>query len=287
MPGYPLDHAGLEALSLADCLRLLASVPVGRVSFFADGELVVLPVNHAIVDQDVLFRTARGSKLSAAEGQNLVAFEADDYDPRTRGGWSVVISGRAEVVYDDAEIRALATLGLAPWADAVERSAWIRIRAASISGRRIPARRPDSGAANGDGQLPAVQVFDVCRGDARTAQSTPFGEVGTVFSGHGLELVWVRKEGEAMDENWFSSHDVDLLLVVQGQVKFQFDTAAQPDRVLGVGELLVLPAGTRCRAISWPRDSRQAAVFVAAYPVPGHQRATGPDRLSLQARPAP
>ena len=66
------------------CLRLLASVPIGRVGFYADGEVVLLPVNHAVDGQDVVFRTAPGSKLTAAQEQELVAFEADDYDLQTR-----------------------------------------------------------------------------------------------------------------------------------------------------------------------------------------------------------
>ena len=61
MPGHSIDHAGLETLPFAMCLRLLASVPVGRVGFVADGEVQVLPVNHVIDGQDVVFRTARGS----------------------------------------------------------------------------------------------------------------------------------------------------------------------------------------------------------------------------------
>ena len=84
MPRYPTDHAGLEILPLDECLRLLASVPVGRVGFVADGGVVVLPVNHLVDGQDVIFRTAYGSKLSAAEGQDLAAFEADNYNEQTR-----------------------------------------------------------------------------------------------------------------------------------------------------------------------------------------------------------
>lgn len=137
MHGHPVDHAGLETLPFTTCLELLASVPVGRVGFFADGEVVILPVNHAVDGQDVVFRTAPGSKLSAAEGQELVAFEADSYDPQTRTGWSVLATGRVEVVYDDAEIERLSGLRLSPWASAVERPFWIRIRPVSITGRRI------------------------------------------------------------------------------------------------------------------------------------------------------
>lgn len=139
MPGQPMDHAGLEVLALEDCLRLLASVPVGRVGFYADGEVVVLPVNHVVDGQDIVFRTANGSKLSAAEGQDLVAFEADDYDGRTMSGWSVLVNGHAEIVYEDAETRRLAGLGLRSWASAAERPFWIRIRPTSVTGRQIPA----------------------------------------------------------------------------------------------------------------------------------------------------
>lgn len=138
MPSYPTDHAGLEILPFEVCLRLLAAVPVGRVSFHADGEIVVLPVNHVVDGQDPVFRTARGSKLSAAEGQDLVAFEADGYDERTKSGWSVLVNGRAHAVYDEAEIQRLSRLGLHPWAAAVDRPFWIRIRPSSISGRQTP-----------------------------------------------------------------------------------------------------------------------------------------------------
>jgi nitroimidazol reductase NimA-like FMN-containing flavoprotein (pyridoxamine 5'-phosphate oxidase superfamily) len=100
---------------------------------------VVLPVNHAVDGQDPVFRTARGSKLSTAQGQDLVAFEADGYDERTKSGWSVLVNGRAHAVYDEAEIQRLTRLGLHPWVTAADRPFWIRIRPASISGRQTPS----------------------------------------------------------------------------------------------------------------------------------------------------
>lgn len=124
---------------------------------------------------------------------------------------------------------------------------------------------------------PSPQVFNVLLGQASQVRSTPFGEVGTVFSGQGIEMVWVSKLAEPIDENWFSSDEVDLILVVQGQLKFEFESPSQPDRVLSAGEVLVLPAGQRCRAYRWPRDAREATVFIAAYPSgrnsPGAQHA--------------
>jgi uncharacterized protein YjlB len=117
-----------------------------------------------------------------------------------------------------------------------------------------------------DEQGRAVEVFNVLRGEARQVRSTPFGDVGTLFSGAGIELVWVRKRAESVDDSWFSADAVDLILVVQGQLKFEFESPDLADRVLGAGDALVLPAGTRCRAYRWPRDAREATVFVAAYP---------------------
>ncbi|HEY6311224.1 MAG TPA: pyridoxamine 5'-phosphate oxidase family protein [Streptosporangiaceae bacterium] len=138
MPRYPTDHAGLEILPFDRCPQLLATVPVGRVSFFADGEIVVLPVNHVMDGQDPVFRTAAGSKLSAAEGQNLVAFEADEYDTQTQSGWSVLVNGRAHAIYEEPEIQRLSQLGVHPWVSAVDRPFWIRIRPSSVSGRQTP-----------------------------------------------------------------------------------------------------------------------------------------------------
>jgi uncharacterized protein len=141
MPQYPTDHAGLEILPFDECLRLLASVSVGRVGLVADGEVVVLPVNHVVDGQDVIFRTAHGSKLSAAQGQDRAAFEADHYNEQTQSGWSVLVTGRAEVEAE-ADIErlsvSLSRRGVYPWVTAARHPFWIRIRPASVSGRQTP-----------------------------------------------------------------------------------------------------------------------------------------------------
>lgn len=138
MSAYPTDHAGLEILQFEACLRLLESVPVGRVGFFADGEVVILPVNHLVDGQDVVFRTGAGSKLSSVGSKNLVSFEADSYDTSTHSGWSVVVSGRTEEVESDAEIRRFNALGLQSWGRAADEPHWIRIRPTAVTGRRTP-----------------------------------------------------------------------------------------------------------------------------------------------------
>lgn len=129
-------------------------------------------------------------------------------------------------------------------------------------------------ASDGPG-APGLQVFNILRGQASQVRSTPFGDVGTVFSGLGIELVWVSKLAEPIDEDWFSADGVDLILLVQGQLKFEFEPPGLPDRVLGPGEILVLPGDVRCRGYRWPRDAREATVFVAAYPAQPAQPTAG------------
>jgi uncharacterized protein len=149
MTPHATDHAGLEIVPFADCLRLLDTVPVGRVGCYADGEVVILPVNYIVDGQDVIFRTGAGSKLSSVGGNNVVGFEADEYDTGTRSGWSVVISGRTEEVESEDEVRRLNDLGLLSWGRSADDPHWIRIRPTSITGRRTPgtafARRPGPG----------------------------------------------------------------------------------------------------------------------------------------------
>ncbi|TVZ03527.1 pyridoxamine 5'-phosphate oxidase family protein [Trebonia kvetii] len=138
------DRAGLEILHLGDCFGLLGSVPVGRIGFLAGGEVIILPVNFLVDGQDVVFRTAQGSKLSSIEVGHYVGFEADAYDPATETGWSVLVSGLAEIVDDEADAARLDARELRSWGEPAD-PVWVRIRPSSISGRRLPAAAPGSG----------------------------------------------------------------------------------------------------------------------------------------------
>lgn len=134
------DHAGMNILPFSTCLERLASVPVGRIGFVsAAGEVEILPVNHLVQGQYVLFRTGIGSKLSSACVGYPVTFEADEYNPSGDTGWSVVIHGSAEVVEDDAEADRLTALVTHGWGGG-DRPYWIRIRPFSVTGRQLPAR---------------------------------------------------------------------------------------------------------------------------------------------------
>jgi nitroimidazol reductase NimA-like FMN-containing flavoprotein (pyridoxamine 5'-phosphate oxidase superfamily) len=131
------DHAGLGILPFETCLEKLASVPVGRVGFLAAGEVEILPVNHVVDGQTVVFRTGIGSKLTGAGVGYPVTFEADAYDARGEHGWSVVVHGHAEVVESDDDIRRLMAMRPGDWDASDDRPYWIRIRPFSVTGRRL------------------------------------------------------------------------------------------------------------------------------------------------------
>jgi CBS domain-containing protein/nitroimidazol reductase NimA-like FMN-containing flavoprotein (pyridoxamine 5'-phosphate oxidase superfamily) len=133
----PRDRAGLLVLSFTDCIERLGSAKVGRVAFLDGAEILVLPVNHAMHGTTVVFRTAQGSKLSAADTGSTVAFEVDGYESVRELGWSVLVKGRAARVYDDETINQLERLGVEPWADAQQRPMWVRIAPTEITGRQI------------------------------------------------------------------------------------------------------------------------------------------------------
>ncbi|MDD5466237.1 MAG: hypothetical protein PHS96_00370 [Anaerolineales bacterium] len=112
------------------------------------------------------------------------------------------------------------------------------------------------------------RLVHILQEDALEIHHSPFGRVGRIFSGAGIEAVWVRKQGEGIDPDWFSQPMVDLILVVKGKLKMEFERSDFSPRVLEPGDLLVLPPDTRCRAYRWPRDAEEATLFLAVYPVP-------------------
>lgn len=136
-PGSEIDgRTGLEVLDRAECLRRLASEPIGRLGVCVDGQPVVLPVNYTLDVNDVVFRSAPGTKVHAAIGRP-VAFEIDGADAFRHGGWSVLVVGTAEAVVDGRERARLETLPLTRYGPGAK-DVWIRIRSTAITGRRIP-----------------------------------------------------------------------------------------------------------------------------------------------------
>jgi uncharacterized protein len=131
-------HA-LAEIPRDECLRLLAETRFGRVAVDVGGEVpAIRPVNYAFdaPSQSVVFRTGVGSKLHHLVRSSRAAFEIDGINEPTRSGWSVIVSGVAEELTNDAEVARLEGLGIEAWAPA-GKTRWVRIRAFTVTGRRI------------------------------------------------------------------------------------------------------------------------------------------------------
>jgi nitroimidazol reductase NimA-like FMN-containing flavoprotein (pyridoxamine 5'-phosphate oxidase superfamily) len=126
----------LEVLDREQCLDLLDTVRVGRLVFTEDALPAVQPVNFRLHRGDVVIRVAGGAKLTAATGNAVVAFEADELDPDLRTGWSVTVVGHADLITDVPELVELSGTFLQPWVDG-RRDHFVRIQAEKVTGRRL------------------------------------------------------------------------------------------------------------------------------------------------------
>lgn len=148
-PDVGTDDHGLLELERAECLALLASVPVGRVVHTERALPAIWPVNFVLCADAVYLRTSRGSGVwQAADTSAVVAFEADAIDSLAQYGWSVVVIARAGLVTDPVALQRLREVVPAPWASGV-RGEIVRIPLELVDGRRAgraarpaPARTP-------------------------------------------------------------------------------------------------------------------------------------------------
>ncbi|WP_225829823.1 pyridoxamine 5'-phosphate oxidase family protein [Streptomyces sp. NK08204] len=132
---------GFRVLGREECLRMLATVPVGRIVYTRKALPAVLPVNFRLdCDGAVVLRTSAASELARAVDDAVVAFEADAVNAVAQAGWSVVVTGRAAVVTDEAELKRLDRLGLCSWVPSPE-EVLVRIEPEVVTGRELLAGR--------------------------------------------------------------------------------------------------------------------------------------------------
>jgi nitroimidazol reductase NimA-like FMN-containing flavoprotein (pyridoxamine 5'-phosphate oxidase superfamily) len=131
-------QGGIESLVMdrAECLRRLAGTEIGRIGLSVDAMPVILPMAFALLDDDVVIRASWGDKLDAAVHDRVVCFEADG--PDTADGaesWSVLVTGRAEIIRNPQVLERAVRLPLRPWSVRPS-DRFIRIPAEVVSGRR-------------------------------------------------------------------------------------------------------------------------------------------------------
>jgi uncharacterized protein len=134
------DALSLELLSRSECVRLLTRTQVGRVVFTVAALPAVIPVTFAVLDDAVVMCTAPDGRLAAAADGGVLTFEIDEIDLSSRTGWSVVVTGLAELVTDSLT-RSRIHGAVAPWAPG-HLDVFIRLPLTVVTGRRIVAAAP-------------------------------------------------------------------------------------------------------------------------------------------------
>jgi hypothetical protein len=139
-------------LTRAESLRLVGSVPFGRIVFTVRALPAVRPVSHLVDGGQIIIRASLGAAVSAAaDGPGMVvAYEADAFDAVGRAGWSVAVVGRATLV-TAGPLAVGYRAALPPWLDE-DAGDVIAISADLVTGYRMiagPAPFPAAGSAAG------------------------------------------------------------------------------------------------------------------------------------------
>ncbi len=126
---------GMERLSTPECYRLLASQRLGRIGLVVEGHPEIFPVNYALLDELIVFRTAPGTKLEHSFMESAV-FEVDGVEEN--GTWSVVVKGIVQELPASIQLlaRAQRELELRPDAPG-ERHHWLAVHPIEVTGRRF------------------------------------------------------------------------------------------------------------------------------------------------------
>ena len=108
----------LQELSPRDSMKLLGSVPLGRIAFTARALPAVHPARHIVADEHVIVCADGGIAITSAKpgSGTVVAYQADVIDPADNLGWSVTVVGVAHQVADPAATDAFRQ-ALHHWAD--------------------------------------------------------------------------------------------------------------------------------------------------------------------------
>ena len=128
----------VRELDVDTCMRLLSEHRFGRVAFDDGDGPVILPVNYVFHRGSVVFRSDRGSKVTAAYDHVPAAFEIDHVDEVNRVGWSVLVRGRLVEVREQVDFDEAYEAAVEPYVRGDGKPYHLRIEQRSITGRCTP-----------------------------------------------------------------------------------------------------------------------------------------------------
>lgn len=135
MPNAETPDLIITDLTEHECRDRLNLTPFGRVALSSGALPVIFPIHFAMLGDDPVFRTDPGTKLMAASDGQVLCLEIDEIHPVLHTGWSVLVTGRADVLSAPEDLEAATALPLRPWTGGGR--SYVRIGAAMLSGREI------------------------------------------------------------------------------------------------------------------------------------------------------
>jgi hypothetical protein len=126
-----------NGLTRSECLALLATETMGRVALSIDALPVVLPVDFALVGEDVVFRSLLEANLSPPGVDVVLAFQVDNFGGPAEAGWSVLVQGIASEVVERDEIERCRVLTHSARGGKCGGRRFARIATTRLTGRRF------------------------------------------------------------------------------------------------------------------------------------------------------
>ena len=105
----------VEDLDQATCEQLIKTVLFGRIASTHRGLPMIVPVHCTVRGEEIVIGTIRAHSAVRVRAGDVVAFEADQYDPETAEGWCVGVIGPCRTIEDEAEVEELDALRFTPW----------------------------------------------------------------------------------------------------------------------------------------------------------------------------
>lgn len=132
-----IDRGGkVIEMKTDECMELLAAMSVGRLAYSAHGGIKVLPVNYALFEDRIVFRTLEDGEISRFVPDAQVGFEVDDLEEFLETGWSVLVSAPAQQMTDDEVALLPYDQEPTPWAEG-PRTLHLAIPCDAVTGRRV------------------------------------------------------------------------------------------------------------------------------------------------------
>lgn len=130
------DGAPMVETTAFEAWQLLGRAVVARVAWQAADGISVVPVSCVVADGALWFRTTSTSSLARVGAGLEVAVEADELDPATGSGWSVVLRAVVELVDPDDSPDVVGELRTWPRGP---HHVYVRLEPTAVSGRRLLA----------------------------------------------------------------------------------------------------------------------------------------------------